>query len=162
MRAPVREVAPEVDANALLAGAQFIDAFRVDIGAAAVNAREACTRMVLHGPGWIDALLRLRNILVTPFGLKTSGEGEPAPGGMIGLFPVVDETSERLVAGFDDSHLDFRIVVDVSGNAASRQVTSTTLVRTHNLLGRTYLALIMPFHKLVVRNMMGRIVAPAR
>ncbi|MGX1167391.1 hypothetical protein AB7M16_003657 [Bradyrhizobium sp. USDA 372] len=158
----VREVAPEVDANALLAGAQFIDAFRVDIGAAAVNAREACTRMVLHGPRWIDALLRLRNILVRPFGLKSSGEGEPAPGGMIGLFPVVDETPERLVAGFDDHHLDFRIVVDVSGNAASRQVTSTTLVRTHNLLGRTYLALIMPFHKLVVRNMMGRIVAPAR
>lgn len=162
MKRRVHEVAPELDANALLAGAQFIDAFRVDIGAGAVNAREACTRMVLHGPRWIDALLRLRNILVTPLGLKTSGEGAPAPGGMIGLFPVLSETPEQLVAGFDDHHLDFRIVVDVSGNAASRQVTSTTLVRTHNLLGRTYLALIMPFHKLVVRNMMGRIVAPAR
>ena len=158
----VREVTPEVDANALLAGAQFIDAFRVEVGATAVNAREACTRMVLDGPRWIDALLRLRNILVRPFGLKTSGEGAPAPGGMIGLFPVLSETPERLVAGFDDSHLDFRIVVDVSGHAASRRVTSTTLVRTHNLLGRTYLTLIMPFHKLVVRSMMGRIVEPAR
>ena len=158
----VREVTPEVDANALLAGAQFIDAFRVEVGATAVNAREACTRMVLNGPRWVDALLRLRNILVRPFGLKTSGEGAPAPGGLIGLFPVLSETPERLVAGFDDSHLDFRIVVDVSGNGASRQVTSTTLVRTHNLLGRTYLTLIMPFHKLVVRNMMGRIVEPSR
>lgn len=158
----IREVTPEVDANALLAGAQFIDAFRVEVGATAVNAREACTRMVLDGPRWIDALLRLRNILVRPFGLKTSGEGAPAPGGMIGLFPVLSETPERLVAGFDDSHLDFRIVVDVSGNGASRRVTSTTLVRTHNLLGRTYLTLIMPFHKLVVRSMMGRIVEPAR
>ncbi|MDX3969490.1 MAG: DUF2867 domain-containing protein [Bradyrhizobium sp.] len=158
----VREVTPEVDTNALLAGAQFIDAFRVEVGATAVNAREACTRMVLDGPRWIDALLRLRNILVRPFGLKTSGEGAPASGGMIGLFPVLSETPERLVAGFDDSHLDFRIVVDVSGNGASRRVTSTTLVRTHNLLGRTYLTLIMPFHKLVVRSMMGRIVEPAR
>lgn len=158
----VREVTPEVDADALLAGAQFIDAFRVEVGATAVNAREACTRMVLNGPRWVDALLRLRNILVRPFGLKTSGEGAPAPGGLIGLFPVLSETPERLVAGFDDSHLDFRIVVDVSDNGASRQVTSTTLVRTHNLLGRTYLTLIMPFHKLVVRNMMGRIVEPAR
>lgn len=158
----VREVTPEVDANALLAGAQFIDAFRVEVGATAVNAREACTRMVLNGPCWVDALLRLRNILVRPFGLKTSGEGAPAPGGLIGLFPVLSESPERLVAGFDDSHLDFRIVVDVSGNAASRRVTSTTLVRTHNLLGKTYLTLIMPFHKLVVRNMMGRIVEPAR
>ncbi|QIO30868.1 DUF2867 domain-containing protein [Bradyrhizobium sp. 1(2017)] len=158
----VREVTPNVDANALLSGAQFIDAFRVEIGAATVNARDACTRMVLHGPRWIDALLRLRNILVTPFGLKTSGEGAPAPHGVIGLFPVLSETPERLVAGFDDSHLDFRIVVDVTRDAAGRQVTSTTLVRTHNLLGRTYLKLIMPFHKLVVRSMMGRIVAPAR
>lgn len=158
----VREVTPNVDAGTVLTGAQFIDAFRVEVGAAALNAREACTRMMLHGPRWIDALLRLRNILVRPFGLKTSGEGAPAPSGLIGLFPVLSETPERLVAGFDDSHLDFRIVVDISGNAASRQVTSTTLVRTHNLLGRTYLALIMPFHKLVVRNMMGRIVEPVR
>lgn len=162
MRAKVHEVAPQIDANALLAGAQFADAFRVDVGAMTVNAREACTRMVLHGPRWIDALLRLRNILVRPFGLKTSGEAAPAPRGMIGLFPVLSETPERLVAGFDDSHLDFRIVVDVSGDTASRHVTSTTLVRTHNLLGRTYLALIMPFHKLVVRSMMGRIMEPAR
>ena len=162
MNGAVREVTPDVDANTLLAGAQFVDAFRVEIGAATVNAREACTRMVLHGPRWIDVLLRLRNILVTPFGLKTSGEGAPAPHGLIGLFPVVDETPERLVAGFDDYHLDFRIVVDVAGDAAGRQVTSTTLVRTHNLLGRTYLTLIMPFHKLVVRSMMTGIMEPAR
>lgn len=158
----VREVTPEVDAGAVLAGAQFIDAFRVEIGAAAVDAREACTRMVLHGPRWIEALTRLRNVLVTPFGLKTSGEGAPAPGGLIGLFPVVSETPERLIAGFNDHHLDFRLVVDVGGDATGRRVTSTTLVRTHNLLGRTYLALIMPFHKLVVRSMMRCIVEPVR
>jgi hypothetical protein len=159
---PVREVTPEVDAGALLAGAQFIDAHRVEVGAAALDAREACSRMVLHGPHWIDALVRLRNILVTPFGLKTSGEGAPAPGGMIGLFPVVSETPGRLVAGFDDYHLDFRVVIDVAGEASARQVTSTTLVRTHNRLGRTYLTLIMPFHKLVVRGMMERIAEQAR
>jgi len=157
----VREVAPEVDAIALLAGAQFIDAHRVEIGGQNLDARQACIRMVLHGPRWVDALVRLRNILVAPFGLKTSGEGAPAPGGLIGLFPVVSETPERLVAGFDDYHLDFRIVVDVAGDATRRQVTSTTLVRTHNLLGRSYLTLIMPFHKLVVRGMMGRIVEQA-
>ncbi|WP_409997313.1 DUF2867 domain-containing protein [Bradyrhizobium cosmicum] len=30
------------------------------------------------------------------------------------------------------------------------------------MLGRTYLAVIMPFHKLVVRGMMSRIAEPAR
>ncbi|MCP3378833.1 MULTISPECIES: DUF2867 domain-containing protein [unclassified Bradyrhizobium] len=162
MTSPVREVTPNVDAGTVLSGAQFIDAFRVDIGPAAVNAREACTRMVLNGPRWVEALTRLRNILVTPFGLKQSGEGAPAPGGLIGLFPVLSETPERLIAGFNDSHLDFRIVVDVAGDAASRQVTLTTLVKTNNFLGRTYLTLITPFHKLVARGMMGRIAEPVR
>jgi len=162
MTGQVREIAPNVDAGTVLAGAQFIDAFRVDIGAAAVNAREACTRMVLNESGWISSLVRLRNILVTPFGLKTSGEGAPAPGGLIGLFPVLSETPERLIAGFNDYHLDFRIVVDVAGDAPSREVTLTTLVKTNNLLGRTYLMIITPFHKIVARSMIGGIAEPAR
>ncbi|PDT88502.1 hypothetical protein CO669_19030 [Bradyrhizobium sp. Y36] len=162
MIATVREITPDVDAGTVLAGAQFIDAFRADVGATSVSAREACTRMVLHGPRWVDALTRLRNILVKPFGLKTSGDGAPAPHGMVGLFPVLSETPERLIAGFDDYHLDFRVVVDVAGDAADRRVTLTTLVRTNNLLGRAYLSLIVPFHKLVARSMMGCIVEPAR
>jgi hypothetical protein len=162
MTGPVHEVTPNVDAGTVLAGAQFIDAFRAEVGATQLSAREACTRMVLHGPRWIDALTRLRNILVTPFGLKKSGEGAYAPGGLIGLFPVVSETPERLVAGFNDYHLDFRIVVDVAGEATLRHVTVTTLVKTNNFLGRTYLTLITPFHKLVARSMMGCIVEPAR
>ncbi len=157
----VREITPDVDTGSVLAGADFVDAFRVNVGANAMNAREACTKMVLDGPRWIDALTRLRNILVKPFGLKTSGEGAYAPGGLIGLFPVVSETPERLIAGFDDYHLNFRIVVDVTNDAGSRQVTTTTLVRTNNLLGRTYLTIIIPFHKLVARSMMGRIAEPA-
>lgn len=162
MTGQVREITPNVDTTTVLAGAQFTDAFRVDIGTGAVNAREACTRMVLNQPRWILALVRLRNILVTPFGLKTSGEGAYAPGGVIGLFPVLSETPERLIAGFNDSHLDFRIVVDVVEDAASRQVTLTTLVKTNNALGRIYLMLITPFHKLVARGMMGRIGEPVR
>ncbi|QPF91733.1 DUF2867 domain-containing protein [Bradyrhizobium commune] len=162
MTGSVREITPDVDAGMVLSGAQFIDAFRVEVGTTPLSAREACTRMVLHGPRWIDALTRLRNVLVTPFGLKKSGEGAYAPGGLIGLFPVVSETPERLVAGFDDYHLDFRIVVDVAGEATLRHVTVTTLVKTNNFLGRTYLALITPFHKLVARSMMGCIVEPAR
>jgi hypothetical protein len=75
---------------------------------------------------------------------------------------VVSETPDRLVAGFDDYHLNFRIVVDVAGEATLRHVTVTTLVKTNNFLGRTYLTLITPFHKLVARSMMGSIVEPAR
>ena len=97
----------------------------------------------------------MRNFLVAPFGLKTSGANRAAPRGMIGLFPVVSETPDRLVAGFNDKHLDFRVVVDVAAPAA-QAVTVTTLVLTHNLLGRTYLTIILPFHRLVSAPCCGR------
>jgi Protein of unknown function (DUF2867) len=153
----VREVTPEIDPATLLAGAQVIDAYRVAVDGAALDARKAAERMFARGPRWIETLLRLRNLVVAPFGLKTSGEGEPATGGMIGIFPVVSETPERLVAGFNDHHLDFRVVVDVAPKGGGQEVTTTTLVLTHNWLGRTYLAVIMPFHRLIARVMLQQI-----
>ncbi|KIZ45568.1 MULTISPECIES: DUF2867 domain-containing protein [Rhodopseudomonas] len=150
-------VEPDVDADALLPGAQFIDAFRVEIHDPTLDARHAAIRMIEHGPRWIDALMALRNLIVAPFGLKTPAPGKSAAGDRIGIFPVVSETSEQIVAGFNDSHLDFRVVVNVGHGATGRSVTTSTLVLTHNRLGRAYLATIMPFHRLVVRSMLRRL-----
>ena len=72
---------------------------------------------------------------------------------------MLSETPERLVAGFDDHHLDFRVVVDVTTSGQRQQVTTTTLVRTHNWLGRAYLAIILPFHRLIVRTMLRQVAA---
>ena len=153
----VVEIRPDLPADPWLAGAQFIDAYRIEIAGNTLDAREAAKRMFARAPRWIDALLKLRNLIVAPLGLKTSGAGEAESSGMIGIFPVVTETSERLVAGFNDSHLDFRVIVDVATVGAGQQVTATTLVRTHNRLGRIYLATIMPFHRLVVRAMLRQV-----
>ena len=153
----VHEIAPEVDPGPLLAGTQFVDAYRVAVGGHALDARTAAEKIFARSPRWIEGLLRLRNLVVAPFGLKTTGRGEPASGGMIGIFPVVSETPERLVAGFNDHHLDFRVVVDVAAFADGQQVTTTTLVKTHNWLGRTYLTVIMPFHRLISRTMLRQV-----
>jgi hypothetical protein len=154
----VREVTPTVDRDTLLAGAEFADAFRIEVADANVDARRAAERMVARQPRWAVALLSLRNFLVAPLGLKTSGAGSGTRD-MIGIFPVVSETPDRLVAGFNDRHLDFRLIVDVTPSGEARQVTATTLVRTHNRLGRLYLAIIMPFHRLIVPSMLRRIAA---
>jgi hypothetical protein len=146
----VREIKPAADTHAVLTGAQFADAFCIEVADRDLNARRAAERMMARQPRWAEALLSLRNLLVTPLGLKTSGATPGAPRDMIGIFPVVSETPERLVAGFNDRHLDFRVVVDVTARVGVRQVTATTLVRTHNWLGRTYLAIITPFHRLIV------------
>ena len=110
----VREITPAVDTDALLAGAQFADAFRIEIDDRDLDARRAAERMMARQPRWAEALLSLRNLLVAPLGLKTSGAGLAAPRDMIGIFPVVSETPDRLIAGFNDRHLDFRVVVDVT------------------------------------------------
>ena len=158
----VREVRPEVDRDSVLAGAQFADAFRVTVADRDIDARAAAERIFSRSPRWVEALIELRNLIVAPFGLKTSGEHEPNAGGMIGLFPVLVETPERLVAGFDDHHLDFRIVVDVTPATSGRDVTVTTIVLTNNRLGRAYLAAIMPFHRMIAKTMLGQVcLAPA-
>jgi hypothetical protein len=155
----IPEVAPDVDTAVWLAGAQFADAFRIAVDGPPLDARIAAQRMMGRSPRWVKSLLSLRHALVAPFGLKTSGAGEKTAGGLIGIFPVLSETPDRLVAGFDDSHLDFRVVVDVVSSAQGQQVTATTLVRTHNFLGRAYLAIIMPFHRLVVRSLLRQVAA---
>ena len=156
----VHEVTPAVDTDALLAGAQFVDAFRIAVDEPTLDARHAAERMMMRQPRWAEALVRLRNILVMPFGLKTSGASTTAPREMIGIFPVLSQTPDRLVAGFNDKHLDFRVVVDVAASDAStRNVTATTVVLTHNWLGRTYLAIILPFHRLIVRSLLRQVAA---
>jgi uncharacterized protein DUF2867 len=153
-----RAVTPDVDPGPLLSGAEFIDAYRISVDGTALDARKAAERMFARRQRWIAALLRLRNLMVAPLGLKTSGEADRASHGMVGIFPVLSETPERLVAGFNDSHLDFRVVVDVATHAGGQEVTTTTLVRTHNWLGRTYLAIILPFHRLIVAAMLRQVV----
>jgi hypothetical protein len=153
----VHGVDPDVDSRALVAGAQFIDAYSIVLDNAALDARRAAEKMLARGPRWIEALMSLRNRMVAPFGLKTPSPGETAHPGAIGVFPILSETPNRLVAGFNDHHLDFRVVVDVASSDHGQRVTATTLVLTHNLLGRTYLAIILPFHRLVVRAMLRQV-----
>ena len=155
----VREVQPDVDTAALLAGAQFADAFRIDVQGGALDARTAAQRMLGRSPRWVEILVALRNRLVAPFGLKTPDPAGSGAYGTIGIFPVVSEAPDRLVLGFDDGHLDFRVVVDVAACGAGQSFTLTTLVLTHNLLGRLYLAIILPFHRLIARTMLRQVAA---
>jgi hypothetical protein len=153
----VRETTPAVDTDALLAGAQFADAFCIEVSDRDLDARRAAERMMARQPRWAEALLSLRNLLVAPLGLKTSGASADTPRDMIGIFPVVSQAPDRLVAGFNDRHLDFRVVVDVTAPGDSRRVTATTVVKTHNRLGRIYLAVIMPFHRLIVPALLRQV-----
>lgn len=148
---------PDASLLALLAGATFADAFTISVDEPGLDAPMAAERAFASTPAWVARLLTLRNTLVKPFGLKGTGDVHRGTTEFIGFFPCVSSTPDRVVMGFDDTHLDFRVAVDVTMFAGCKQVTATTVVRPHNAFGKTYLALVMPFHKLIVPTLLNRV-----
>lgn len=119
----------------------FLDGYAVSSELSPRDAADAGLRL----PGWADALLNVRNALVRPLGLKTDTGAE--------IFPVVYESADEIILGTDDKHLNFRIAV----MQQEGRVHMATWVHRNNLLGRVYLAVIMPFHVVIVRDAMRRI-----
>ena len=119
----------------------FLDCYSV---ASTLSPREAATRG-LALPRWAAALLRLRNTLVRPFGLKTGEPDKP-------IFPTCHESDTELILGTDDKHLNFRIGL----YRQEGRIYMSTWVRPHNLWGRAYLRLVMPFHILISRGAVAR------
>ena len=142
---------------ALLPGARFADSFRIPLTPelAPLDTTEIAARMMAEQPGWISALMRVRDLLVAPLGLKRAGD-HGAPAG----FPLLLVEPARVVMGLDDSHLDFRLCVEKleaggrEGSAGPGWLTVTTVVRTKRLLGSVYLAAIMPFPRRIARTLL--------
>ncbi len=101
-------------------------------------------------PGWVHFLLRLRRVVTAPFGLSNDG---PKARDRIGFFPVETDNGAEIIAGFNDRHLDFRVSI----LSRDGQVSAATWVHPHNIGGRLYLALVLPFHRLIVRNGLARV-----
>lgn len=151
-------VIPSTGCYSLLPGHDFVDAYQVRADIAGLDARQAADAIIKNPPGWIKQLMATRNRLVRLFRLKTVAMGVDDPRTAqrtVGGFPVITHSPQEVVLGFDDRHLDFRINVTVAPDSGGgTQVTVTTVVKTNNLLGRAYLAAVMPFHRVIVRNLL--------
>ena len=154
----IKSAQPPAGTRELLPGAQYADAFSVTAPNPNLTAGEAARAMWASSPGWMNALMTVRNLAVTPFGLKKAVEAKAGSRPAIGIFPVVSETPDRVVMGFDDKHLDFRVIIGAVPAGSGQCVTATTVVRTHNLLGRVYLAAVLPFHRIIVPSLLRGLV----
>ncbi len=147
-------IAAALSQDSDLPGADWVDRQSVQVAQRDVRAADAA-RVALGDamPGWVAGLMRLRNFIVGLVGLKGAGPGSDDNGSQsIGGFPIVSQTSEKLVLGFNDWHLDFRIVVEAVSQASGTGISLTTLVRRKHWFGRLYIVLITPFHVLIVRQ----------
>jgi hypothetical protein len=140
---PVVDYADTFWADTPIAGRQDLIAF----------AREAFGRF----PFWLTALMRVRDAIAGPLGLRTikdfplQADGEAGVGGRLG-FEVLEIRDDEVLLGETDKHLTFRVSLLHDGAG----VSVTTLVEFHNRLGRLYFVPVGPAHRLVVPAIMRR------
>jgi len=140
----------------LYRSANLLDAFAVQLPAGASDDLEVLARAGFERQEWwIRMLTRVRDIIMTTVGVKSSralGIAAAARGPVIGFFPLLSKHAGELVMGADDSHLDFRLAIQVrAGAEGGRELVVVSVVHCHNLLGRAYIAAITPFHRVIAR-----------
>lgn len=94
-------------------------------------------------PGWVAALMHLRNVLVRVVGIEQGDET---------AFATLAATDDEVLLGTDAGHLNFRASVLVQ----PRTVTVSTVVQINNRRGRLYMAVVRRVHPVVVRSMLRR------
>ena len=151
---------PVPEASKLLASfnqVTFADAYEVAVVNTAITAEEAAQAIFGHSPAWVGALMKARGVFAKAVGLKHSDmkSGEQQRG----IFKVQQRHPNEVIIGEDDSHLNFRISVlrlgDANGKGAP-SITVSTAVETHNALGRAYMFVVKPFHRVIARTMVQR------
>jgi hypothetical protein len=140
----------------LYAGADLLDAFAVHLPAGVNDDLEALARAGFERQAWwIRALTRMRDVMMATVGVKSSraiGAAAAARGPVIGFFPLLSRSARELVVGEDDRHLDFLVAILLrTGAAGVRELVVVTVVHCHNRLGRAYLAVIAPFHRVIAQ-----------
>jgi hypothetical protein len=124
-----------------------------------------------HLPGWIKAVLITRNRVASWCGLNV-----PTPssitsptikdayqvGDTIGPWPIYALSATELVAGRDNSHLDFRLSLLRVTSDGRPGIVVSTICTVHGWKGKLYLLFIVPFHKWGVKRLMATAVAAGR
>lgn len=148
-------------------GATYFDTYEMAVGQGSLSALEIFLLAVSSTPAWVNQLMSLRNQVVKRLGLKDLGSlgavdgskkaADYRVGDRIGIFTIHSISDAELVVADSDHHLDARVSVCKTGNAARPAVSITTVVHVHNRLGRVYIAVVAPVHRIIVPAMLRKL-----
>ena len=144
--------------------ANLADAYSIKLPIGTAASPELLARFIFSQQApWITGLMKIRDVLVAGFGLKTSTQltalDKANRAKRVGIFKIYSTTEHEIVLGEDDRHLDFRLSVLCSVPPAQpheQRLVLSTVVHCHNRLGQIYIFLIAPFHRLVIRSSLRR------
>ena len=149
-RRQVREIdtPAELLAAAAIPRVDFADTFLLQLPPGASRDVTAWHRALVEDstPGWVGALMAVRNVLARAMRLDTATAAGPSP------FAALSSTDDTVVVGVDDHHLDFRGVLRV----VDETLEFATVVTLNGRAGRGYFALVRPFHRRIVPAMLRR------
>jgi len=137
----------------------YVDTFNIQLERNDVQSWEPIVAFFQCSPKWANILFRIRNKVVKLFGLKADlanlGEMNPPfqKGDKFGLFNLYEINESEGILGEDDFHLDFRMSLQIDENEV---LHLTTAIKFNNVLGKMYLAIIKPFHKLIVKSFLKK------
>ena len=75
-------------------------------------------------------------------------------GDKIVRFIIYTLNETEIVTGMDEKHLDFRVSVLRLAEGDGEKIVVSTVVLTHNLLGRVYMSVIKPFHRFGIKKIL--------
>ncbi len=109
---------------------------------------EEISKELMRLPDWVQVLMRLRNLIVGVFGLKTDKNTARQET----FFTLIENREDEIVMGETDKHLDFRTSIMKFGN----KILLTTIVHYNNVWGKIYFFPVKPFHKIIMKTLLKR------
>jgi len=148
------EIPKKSSVDSYISQVDYSDAYKMKLSDEGMTAEAIYLNIFSHVPSWIVTLMAFRNKIVALFGLKTDGVisdiNSLKVGEKSGIFMIYNIEKEEIIAGEDNSHLDFRVSILKEDG----EVTISTLVHYHNLFGKIYMMIVMPFHRIIVKAIM--------
>lgn len=157
--------------NAYRSKGDFLDCYSVSLRSRPdlleADMRVLANHILNSDISWMRTLLTVRDRLTGLVGMKTTDRlaleqsglplEERQVGDRVEFFKIYSVSDNEIVLGEDDWHQDFRLSVLRTAGRSPR-VFAATCCKRHNLAGYAYLALILPFHKLIARSVLDKAV----
>jgi hypothetical protein len=148
-------------------GSDFADCYQFDDLWPDQNALETYLMLVTRTPGWMNALMAMRNQAVRLVGLKHLGnlsaavDRKPANafhvGDRVGIFSLREVHDDEVILFDEDKHLVVQLSVVKHVVDGKPKVSLSTVVHIHNRLGRLYMSIVGPVHSFIVPRMLAQV-----
>lgn len=147
-------------------GADFADCYTLPDPHPELDALQTYLAIFARTPRWMHVLMAIRNGVVRHLGLKSANGlrvAEPhtppasyRPGDRMGIFTLAQATPREAIVFDDDKHLKVQLSLFKHTVNDRPMVSLSTVVHIHNRLGRAYMSVVGPVHKLIVPLMLAQ------